>query len=196
MKSVKELPDHYVACRTMDFRTKRALVLGLNLVGIVLFFGSGWFFLWLALAIRPHLVSAENFNLDRPFALWLIVAGILVFIFHELIHGLFFWIYTRERPSFGLTSSFAYAAAPRWYLPRNLYLVTGLAPLLGISLLGCASFFVVPVSILFIFLFSMALNAGGAVGDIYLCSLLVGLPRDALVQDTGPTITVYRREHL
>lgn len=168
------------------------MVLGLNLVGTVLFFGSGWFFLWLALVIRPHLVSSVNFDFDLAFGLWLIAAGILVFIFHELIHGLFLWIFTGERPSFGLNLYFAYAAAPRWYLPRNLYLVAGLAPLLGISLLGCAAFVFVPIRILFIFLFSMALNAGGAVGDICQCSLLFGMPSDVLVQDIGSSITVYR----
>lgn len=192
MKSVKNLPDTYAAYRTVDFRANKALALGLNLVALVLFFGIGWLLLWLALVIHPDMVSSGNFNLDRVFALWLIGAGILVFILHELIHGLFFWIFTGDRPTFGLTPYFAYAAAPRWYLPRNLYLVVGLSPLLGISILGFAAFFFVPVRVLLIILFAMAINAAGAVGDICECGLLFALPGDVLVRDSGPSVTVYR----
>ena len=57
-------------------------------------------------------------------------------VVHELIHGLFFWLFTGSAPRYGLGLSYAYAAAPDWYIPRRKYQVTGLAPVVIIGL-GC-----------------------------------------------------------
>jgi hypothetical protein len=65
-------------------------------------------------------------------------------ILHELIHGFFFWFFTRSRPTFGFKGFYAYAAAPDWYLPRNQHLIVALAPLVLITGLGLVLLTFVP----------------------------------------------------
>ncbi len=51
---------------------------------------------------------------------------IVTLVLHELVHGLCFWSFTRDRPRFGWKLIYAYAAAPGWYLPRGRYLTVAL----------------------------------------------------------------------
>lgn len=112
--------------------------------------------------------------------------------FTRTVHESFFWIFTHELPSFGITPYFAYAAAPQWYLPRNLYLIVGLAPLLVLSVLGSAALFLVPIRVFLFILYAVTIYASGAVGDIVQCILLCFMPTDVLIRDSGRSFTVYR----
>jgi hypothetical protein len=112
-------------------------------------------------------------------------------VLHEAIHGLFFWVFTRSRPVFGVKLLFAYAGAPDWYIPRNQYSIVGIAPLVMISLVGFLLIPLIPLSTAQILLFGMVMNAAGAVGDIYVCGRVLRLPPDVLVRDTGFVFDVY-----
>ena len=112
---------------------------------------------------------------------------------HEAAHGAFFWVFTRERPAFGLEPPFAaYAAAPDWYLPRRQHLVVGLAPFTLITLVGLALLPVVPAFVVPVLLLIMVTNAAGSIGDSVMVVWLLTQPRDILVQDTGAAINIYR----
>jgi len=81
---------------------------------------------------------------------WITVLAILlalvaVLLLHELVHGAFFWLITRSRPRFGLQITYAYAAAPDCYIPRNPYLVVGLSPLVLITLAGIVMLPLIPL---------------------------------------------------
>ena len=136
MKPVNVLDPNYLPIGALDANNgKVALVL--NLIGLVLLFIFGWIFTKTAGAIRPEINEASLLLLLRDLgvlALILVVAGVL--ILHELIHGIFFWLFTHERPKFGIHLYYAYAAAPGWYLPRNRFIVVGLAPLITITVSG------------------------------------------------------------
>ncbi len=176
----------------LDLSSRRAAIL-LNLVAVLSLVVWAWLFLRLAGWLRPGLQG----RLD-PFALraglsWPAVLGVIVgvLLLHEAVHGLCFWLFTRERPVFGLGLLHAYAAAPDWYLPRNAFLVTGLAPLAVLSLLGVAALPIVPASWVAPLLLGLIVNAGGAVGDLYAVARLLPYPAGTLVRDTGAVMQIY-----
>jgi hypothetical protein len=60
----------------------------------------------------------------------------LSFTIHELIHGVFFWVFTRNRPVFALCLFYAYSAAPNWYIPARQFMIIALGPLVIIGAIG------------------------------------------------------------
>ncbi|HMN63270.1 MAG TPA: DUF3267 domain-containing protein, partial [Anaerolinea sp.] len=113
---------------------------------------------------------------------------------HELIHGLFFYLFTGAAPVFALRLTYAYAAAPDWYLPRLPYLVVGLAPLVLIDLacLVLIAFgpqaWVLPAAVV------AALNTSGAVGDMLMIALVLRAPPGSLVNDRGDGVIIYTHQ--
>ncbi len=194
--ATKTLPHDYSYNETLDLSKDKRLLLLLNIGAIGLIFIFGWLFL----EIAGHLHPGWNWGLvirgnGIQILLWLILltaAYIGILILHELIHGLFFWFITHERPKFGFKIIYAYAAAPDWYILRNPYLVVGLAPLVLITLFGI---FLIPAaspSLLVVLLFAITMNASGAVGDIYVVGLLLTYPSTTFIQDRGDIFMVFR----
>jgi hypothetical protein len=120
-----------------------------------------------------------------------VIAFAAVLLLHELVHGAFFWLITRSRPVFGLQAAYAYAAAPNWYIPRNPYLVVGLAPLILLTLTGVALLPWLPAALLLPWIFALAVNASGSIGDVYIIGWLLTRPAGALVNDHGDCIHIY-----
>ena len=203
MRAMKTLPEAYQAYATIALAKNKRLFLFLNLLGLVLFFGFGWLFVQIALLLRPDvapllhvfdITSDGSFFLTLPIV-WIpgaLVAFFLVPALHEAAHGLFFWLFTRERPRFAYKVVYAYAAAPDWYLPRGPYLLVGLAPLVLLSLLGVALFPLLPLALLPGLIACLELNAVGAVGDIAMICWLLLQPASLLARDTGEVVTLYR----
>lgn len=118
-------------------------------------------------------------------------ATIFVVIVHEGIHGICFWRFTGGKPKFGFKGVVAYAAAPKWYLPRRQYVVVGLAPLVGITLAGTLLLPVVPQTILPFLLVVMVFNFAGSMGDVVIVGWLLGKPRTVYINDYGDGVTAY-----
>lgn len=191
MHATKILPPDYTSYWTLDFSKSLGIALIFNFIGLGLFFVFGWLFLSLAAMLRPDqvLVNLERIGISTIVILLGAYVGILVL--HELIHGLFFWFMTHERPYFGVKAMYAYASAPDWYLPRNPYLLVGIAPFALITLIGIFLIPFVSPRGLIILLFAMTVNAGGAVGDLFTVAWLLTQPVTVLVRDSGDSFTVY-----
>ena len=192
MKPLKTLPANYVLLRQLDLSADRKMLVRLNLVGLVLFFLFGWLFSWIAIALRNENRPQEWQISWLTGLLSIVVAFVTILFLHELVHGLFFWIITRSSPHFGLRAAYAYASAPDWYIPRNAYLVVGLAPLVFITIIGVAMIPFMRVEWLLPLVFALATNASGAVGDAYIVAWLLRQPPDVLVNDHGDAIWFYK----
>ena len=198
---MQSLPADYEVHKTFDLSKNIRLAILMNLLGLVLFFVFGWLMLSAASAIRPEAAFGNlelTLNLvDLIPALGLLVGflglAFLMLIFHEGLHGLFFWVFTGARPKFGFKGVYAYAAAPDWYLSRLPYVVVALAPLVILTALGVAALWVVPASCILPSLLLVTLNASGAIGDILISFWTLWLPKDALIQDFGDGVSVYVR---
>jgi hypothetical protein len=192
------LPANYILAKTIDLSKDRRALLILNAAGLVLFLLSAWFLVWLAAAVRPDL-AARGFTFSSGslgnlagLVAWIIAITIGMVVVHETIHGLFFWLFTRSRPRFGLGGTYAFAAAPDWYIPRRLYLVVALAPLVLMTLTGLAAVFVVPDNLLPGLLLLIAMNFSGSVGDMMVAAWLLRQPPGMLSQDYGFGVRFYR----
>ncbi len=194
-QATDRLPFGYVLRGKVDLTKQPRLYFALNVLGLVILVAAGVLFVALARLLRPDAVTAlfEQFSRGGSARQIVLLLGILVvmLVIHEAIHGVFFWRFTGARPKFGIGPGYAYAAAPGWYLPRNQYLVVGLAPLVLISLGGLALITVMPASWIGALLALMIGNASGAVGDMAVVAWLLTLPKTALANDDGSAVTVY-----
>lgn len=196
MKPVQSLSEEYRLVRVFDLKKELKLLLTLNLIGLVLFtvFGSVLFIL-LAM-FRPEIgsghVSVSGNLPDLAMSIIIVLAAYAgALALHELIHGICFWMITRALPRFGLGSAYAFTAAPDWYIPRNLYLIVGLAPLIVITLVGLALLPALPTGTLMLWWFVLTVNASGAVGDMYVVGWLLTKTSQIVINDHGDRIAIY-----
>lgn len=196
MKPAQLPPENYHLIRTFDLRKEPRLVIALNLIGLILFAVFGGLLFIIMVLVHPE-ASAFQFSISGDLAHFILAVVIIsgayigALVLHELIHGTCFWLITGSRPRFGVGSAYAYAAAPEWYIPCNLYLVVGLAPLVVITAVGVALLPVLPASTLIIWWFILTTNASGAVGDMFVVGwLLLKAPR-TMINDHGDRILVY-----
>jgi len=192
MKPVKELDPDYLYAGEINVNNRK-IAIALNLAGLALLFLFGRLFLQIGAAIRPEIESATLMSVFAHVDLLAAILGLIgVLSLHELVHGFFFWLFTGERPKFGLHILYAYAAAPDWYVPRNRFFVVGLAPFAGITLTGLLLLPFVPFPAVPIMLFCLIFNAAGSVGDLAVGGWLLSQPKDLMVNDTGPSMTFYK----
>jgi hypothetical protein len=159
---------------------------------LVSFFIFGWLFLQLSAILRNPNAPQTRIQGALGWVITILISYALMILLHELVHGLFFWIITRQRPYIGLKSAYAYAAAPDWFIPRNSYLVIGLAPLVLITLLGVILIPWIPGDGLIVVIFILTANASGSMGDIFVVGWLSTQPRTTLLCDHGDKIIAYR----
>jgi hypothetical protein len=197
MRATTVLPQDYIEERTLTLSHNRNLMLGLTLGSAVLFVGFGILFLAAARYVAPSFHMSSSITL-RGWGGVLLVVGIpagaivLTGFVHELIHGLFYWLLTRARPTYGFKIIYAYAAAPDFYIPRNQSLIVGLAPFVLISLGGLVLLLFTPFVVTVTLVFIMTINAAGCAGDFYIVGLLLTRPASTLTRDIGDSMTFYR----
>ena len=195
MNAIKTLPPSYKHLNTLNLSGKSA-VIGLNLAAIPLLFIFAWLFERLTVFLRTYNPFPKGIlefltTLSWWNAIALPLAIVIMVISHELIHGIFFWIYTQERPRFALKGGYAFATAPGWYLPRNQYIFVGLSPLIAISVISIFLAVFVAQPIVPYMLIIASFNAAGALGDMIVVTWVLRLPETTMVKDDGDTFSAY-----
>jgi len=192
--ATKTLPEGYTLARTLDLRQTKNMIL-VNLFGVILLFVTWIGFTTLANVIHP---GSMNFSFSSgAIGSAILSLGTFVIVFmvmlvvHEGFHGLCFWIFTKKRPLFGFKGFYAYAAAPEWYLPKGQYLLTGLAPLIGITLICMPLMFVLPAWWMSPLVWMLVLNTSGACGDLWMVYWLLRSPSDVMSRDKGDVLEFY-----
>jgi hypothetical protein len=196
--STQTLPANYTLAGTIDLSKDRRALWILNFIALVLFLFSAWFLVWLAVTIRPS-SAARGFSFSSGslgslvgWLVYIVATTIGMVVIHEAIHGLFFWFFTASRPRFGFRGTYAFASAPDWFIPRHLYLVIALAPLVLMTFVGLAAIFVVPDNLLPALLFLIAMNFSSSVGDMMVAGWLLRKPTGILSQDYGYAVRFFR----
>ena len=195
ISSTRVLPDGYIQTHEINLAKNKGLGILLNFVGIIIFFLSfvllGAFVRW----ARPELsditftIKVDLSTILQLLGLLLLVAFILVV--HELIHGYFFWVFTRGKPVYALRLAYAYAAAPDWFIPVRHYWIIGLAPLVLIDAIGLLLIFLAPASWILTIILLVALNTGGSIGDMFITAWLLRLSPASLAKDTGDRVCFF-----
>ena len=207
LQATTTLPANYRRQASLDLSKSSKAVVGAIVSGIVLLITVGWSFLQFTNLVRPTALDAMGFHdlltitpnggasITIPFQVPLI-ALVLVMLIHELVHGLFYWWFAGQRPTFGIKGLGVYVAAPsEVYFPRNQYLVVGIAPLVLLTLVGLLLVTIVPVALVPILILFVAFNAAGAAGDLLMVARLLSYSPDTLMQDNDSGVIVYGPEY-
>ena len=181
-----------------EFDMSRPLVLQWTIVSIVGFFVSLFGFLLVYYAVTGDAAVTE-FALTPDTCWWnlgltlLVITGLtlLVIFPHELCHGLAIRAFGGQ-PQYGLGLAyfvFPYAfATTDTRFTRNQFIVIALTPLVVLSVIG------VPILLVFEWTWlaiPLAMNAGGAVGDIWMALTLLSYPSGVSVVDRTTGLEVY-----
>jgi len=188
--STRTLPEGYVQSGEINLKNNKRLAITLNFAAIPIAVLS--FFL---LSIFAGLVHTSLMNTSSTITLGVVavVVGLMVLLFtiHELIHGVFFWVFTRSRPVFALRLFYAYAGAPDWYIPTRQFMIVALGPLVIIGVVGMLLMLLVPESWVELIVIMVAFNTGGSMGDLLVFTRLLKLSPTSLANDTGDVMTFY-----
>jgi hypothetical protein len=206
MQSTTILPVDYHQQITLDLSNSKTAIIGAIASGIVLLITITWMLVKFTRFLRPTALEGIRFrNIltitpdGQPFIVLpivdAIVALVLVMLIHELVHGLFFWWFSGQRPTFGAKGLFVYAAAPsEVYFPRNRYLIVGIAPLVLLTLVGLLLMLIIPVIAVPILSLFIAFNAAGAAGDLVMAVRLLSYSPETLMQDCDTGVVIYGLE--
>jgi len=168
----------------------KMLLVALNVVGVLLIGGAfAMFAAWARLWHSGNLSTAMT--TWQMMGIWVGIA--LTIVLHELTHGLALRSYG-ARPKYGVMwkEMMFYATAPGHAFRRNAYLVIALAPLVGLSVLGLILLALpLPGWLLWIIIFCASLNAGSAIGDLWLVRVALGYPPVALIVDEKDGLRVF-----
>jgi hypothetical protein len=197
MRASRSAPAGYAPAGSVVIDGNRRLKRWLNLTVIPALLLALYCLFALAAALRPELAehsrtfrnTSDAMLFVGVLALALLLAPVIVFVLHEAVHGLFFWLCTRDRPRFGFKGWYLYASAPGWYLSRNRFLVVGLSPVVTITAAALGLAMVVPPDAAAVVLVAAALNAAGSLGDLYMCARLLAVPASGVVEDRPDGIT-------
>jgi hypothetical protein len=191
--STQTLPVEYVQSGEINLKKNKRLAILLNIAAFFVFILS-----FIPLSIYGGMVRSGTTNISGSITVgtMLILIGltVMVLIIHELIHGFLFWVFTRSKPVFALRLLYAYAGAPNWYIPSRQYAFIALGPLVIIGVVGLFVMMLVPISWILMIAFLVALNTGGAIGDLYVFTRLLKGSKTSIVNDTGDIVTFYEHK--
>ena len=195
MQATKELPSTYQYHKVLNLSSS-GISLRLNLAAIPLLVLFGWLFGRLVILLRsinpfPQGILSFFTTVSGWYLLAFPLSIILMLVVHELVHGLFFWLFTRECPRFALKSGYAFAAAPQWYLPSPQYIVVGLSPFVIITIISIILAMIVSSLVVPYLLFIATFNAAGSLGDLIVVGWVLMQPGTVLVKDEGDIFTSF-----
>ena len=189
----RQLPEGYRLTYSLRLKADKSALFWMQAATIPAFILSAWFFAWLVLEFRADAIPGIGRINNLVLLLGLVAVNLIVLVIHELTHGLFIWVFTRQRPVYGWRWFYAYAGAPDWYFDKLRYIVIALAPLVMISAIGILLILVSPAPVVWALLGITVFNATGAVGDLWLVLKSLFEPGDVLIRDTGDGFEFYRR---
>jgi len=121
----------------------------------------------------------------------LLLVTVVMLVLHEGLHGLVFWLATREPPKFAFKWYYASASPGEWLVPRRQFLVATLLPLVAITLIGLLLIPFAGSSWRVLLILLIIFNASGAAGDLLVALRLAKLPPQTLSRDTGAEVTFF-----
>ena len=190
--STQMLPDGYVQSDEINLKKDMRLAILLNIGAFIIFIPMFYLLSRFIALVRPDIT---NFSVTITIEKVLGAIGlvVLVLIIHEIIHGLFFWIFSHGRPVFALRPLYAYAGAPTWFFSKRQYAITALGPLIIIGAVGLLLLLLAPISWMLMIVLLVALNTSGAIGDIFVFFRLLKCSPTSFANDTGEVVTFFER---
>ena len=184
------LPKGYTEAERIDLVKNRRQMLLVNGLAIVLTV----LMIVLGILIQPDgadgLFNLKENGFQTAFQCLILAIGIFAYIAgHEAVHGILMWYFSRIKPRFGFSFTYAYAGSDV-YFAKSAYLAIALAPVtLWFVLFGTIQL-AVPSGWFWIIWALQIMNISGAAGDLYVFARILRMPESVLVQDTGTAMTI------
>jgi hypothetical protein len=191
MTPVRELPPDYREACHLLLTAPRNLVL-LNALSLIpALVAAAGMAGWWAVVLRVK-GTAQGAGQDIPWWAGLIGVVLTVIVAHELLHGLAIGrVGHRVRYGFKPAKLVFYATTDQGLFRRNEFVAVALAPLVGLTLVGMALMVIAPNAIAYYVSLAVILNAGGALGDLWMLAVTLRYPPSALVRDEADGIRIY-----
>ena len=204
-RALTRLPSNYSKYTLLEPSKHPAFVIGATVVGMALLLISGWLLALYVDALRPSALDGMRLRdlfvsttagtaIAIPAALFrnLGIALAAVLFVHELVHGLFYWLFSGRLPTFGFRGLFPYTAASAGvYFTQKQFLAIGLAPLVLLTALGLLLVAVAPIALVPVLFFFVIFNAAGAAGDLIIAIRLMSFSPDTLMEDSQAGVAIY-----
>lgn len=187
-----ELPEGYELKKEIDATDKKTgIIFNVFALIIMAVLIIGLFF------IKNIKIELGEENLGKYYisTVVFLVAMVLYIILHELVHGIAYKALTKQKLTFGITLSCAFCGVPNIYTTRKTSLIALLSPFIVFTIAFGALVILLPNDITGLYASVLfAIHVGGCIGDLY-CTwlLLFKLPKDTIINDTGPKQTFYSK---
>ncbi|MBI5930580.1 MAG: DUF3267 domain-containing protein [Chloroflexi bacterium] len=192
-RTVHELPADYHEAAFLHLTSAKNVV-WLNILSFVPLvisgaFFWGWMIFYYGVLGAPLASNWPRGGISIIIGLFLMLGMIVL---HELFHGLAINFYGHKaRYGMKLHKGVVYATADGSLFWRNQYIGVCLAPLIGITVLVLlGSLFVSETLGLWLMLIG-AMNAAGAIGDIWMVKFATRYPNDALIRDEADGMRIF-----
>ena len=192
---IHTLPAGYTEARHLSATEGRTL-LWLNLASLaplgMALIVVGW---WTAVVRQVRGPYSTAFSEQFPPLVGVVVVLVITLGGHEALHGLAIRLYG-HRPRFGiaLSKGVMYATTDNALFPRNQFIAVALAPLVVMTLLGMVLMIFMPDALGYYVGLMIALNAAGAIGDLWMTAVVMRYPANTLVRDEADSIRIYTYE--
>jgi hypothetical protein len=184
------LPPGYQEVLHWRITDRPIRVVSIQILAVLSFVIFGLVFSSLAISLG-QLPSHMEFGLAETVAV--LAAIVLTLVLHELIHGAGMQCFG-AKPKYGALwkQLMFYATAPEFAFRRNNYVVVALAPIVVISILVVLGMVLLQGAIWVALLAICAtFNASGAIGDLWITSIVLRYPMKAFVMDERDGIRVF-----
>lgn len=178
---MQNLPENYQLIDKVDLMQNKKQFTIVNVLSFVIM---------ILMLVIGHLFYSIFHLFEHAEQMIFIFIGIVIYmVLHEMIHGIFMYYYSKEKPFFGFSEGYAYAGSHCYYYKKP-YLVIALSPIviLGIILLVLNIIF---IEYFWLIYFIQIANISGAAGDLYVSYMFSKLENDILIKDIGVSMNVY-----
>jgi type III secretory pathway component EscS len=190
----RELPPGYREARYLS-ATEGRVLLWLNLLSLIpLVIALTVVGVWGVFVQRLRGPLPSVFWENVPWLLAVIVVIVLMIVLHEWIHGLTIqWVGYKPRYGINLSKGVFFATTDNGLFRRDQFIIVALAPLVVITLVGMILMIFTPDSLGYYIGLIVVMNAGGAVGDLWMAAVVSRYSEDTLVRDEADSIRIYTR---
>ena len=188
------LPSDYKLKNEIDATNKKTgIIFNLFAFVIMAIVIVGFYF------IKKIKIIFNEENLGRYYVATIVflISMILYVILHELVHGIAYKTLTKQKLTFGLTLTCAFCGVPNIYTTRKTSLIALLSPFTVFTVAFDLLVGFMPNDIIGLYaIILLAIHIGGCIGDLYCTYLLLfKLPKNTIINDTGPKQTFYVKEN-
>lgn len=189
-----ELPNNYKCIKVIDAKDKKTtayFILGSIVLLIITFVLCALVF------FKKYTLDDVFNNVNIPILVVFIISMFAYIVLHELVHGLFYKIFTHEKLTYGFTLTVAYCGVPKLYVKRGSAIITTLAPFVIFSVVFLLPMlFINNPAIIFVLILLFSIHFSGCVGDLWVAYYMIfrNKGKKVIVNDTGPKQSFFVEE--